>query len=142
MGNAYELWSIRFAVVYVAYFALTNTTCCRGVEGNILSSPTPVMVAPTTTPPPELFPICLMRSSAVGCEKCMEAVNQIQTFLGNEKNQEIIILSLDAWCDSLGGSVAPSCRATIEYYVPQLIDEVVNMDKKETCRRLGFCSVV
>ena len=73
------------------------------------------------------------------CTYCTETVTHIQEILANETNQKILILSLQDMCDAMTGPISRTCRRFVEYYVPEIIDIVIDLDPHHVCLEIGLC---
>lgn len=74
------------------------------------------------------------------CEFCIESFTHIQEIMANEKNQEILIYALEDMCNAMAGPVSKSCRLLVDFYVPQIVDLIVNvMDPRSVCVEFELC---
>lgn len=73
------------------------------------------------------------------CAYCKETVTHVQEILGNETNQKILILSLQDMCDAMAGPISRTCRRFVEYYVPEIISIVLDLDPEHVCMEIGLC---
>lgn len=73
------------------------------------------------------------------CNYCKETVTHVQEILANETNQKILILSLQDMCDAMAGPISRTCRRFVEYYVPEIISIVLDLDPEHVCMEIGLC---
>ena len=73
------------------------------------------------------------------CAYCTETVTHVQEILGNETNQKILVLSLQDMCDAMAGPISRTCRRFVEYYVPEIIGIVLDLDPEHVCVEIGLC---
>ncbi|XP_006031237.1 pulmonary surfactant-associated protein B-like [Alligator sinensis] len=75
------------------------------------------------------------------CTLCTKVMQQLQSMVGEDADEDTIQKALKTVCKGLGRRLVRQCRSLVRKYEDQISDALQNgSDPQDTCTDLGLCS--
>merc|ERR1711935_105166 len=76
--------------------------------------------------------------SAGPCDMCVESLDEVKNMVSNPLVVDVIKETVDEVCAMLP-LIGDKCKATLEEYIDEAVEAVIELDSKTMCTVMGMC---